>query len=310
MQTILGAGGIIGTELAKALPAYTSDIRLVSRTPKKVNETDELVSCDLLIADQVSEAVQGSEVAYLTVGLPYQTKIWQEQWPIIMKNVVEACKKHQSRLVFFDNVYMYDPRHIPFMTEETPINPSSKKGKVRESISQFLMSEVALGNLEALIVRSADFYGPDNHHTSVLGETVFKNLYEGKKANWLGSVNYRHDFTYTPDAGKATALLGNDTGAYNQVWHLPTAKEPLTGKEWIRAIAEALDVKPQYQVAGKPIVTVMGWFNPIMREMKEMLYQYTQDYVFSSQKFEEAYAFRPTPYYQGIRETISRNFSP
>jgi len=31
----------------------------------------------------------------------------------------------------------------------------------------------------------------------------------GKKANWQGSANYKHSFTYTPDAGKATALLGN-----------------------------------------------------------------------------------------------------
>lgn len=34
MQTILGAGGSIGTELAKELINYTKDIRLVSRNPK------------------------------------------------------------------------------------------------------------------------------------------------------------------------------------------------------------------------------------------------------------------------------------
>ncbi len=34
MQTILGAGGSIGIELAKSLTSYTTDIRLVSRTPK------------------------------------------------------------------------------------------------------------------------------------------------------------------------------------------------------------------------------------------------------------------------------------
>ena len=48
MQTILGSGGAIGVELAKALASYTSHIRLVSRHPKKVNDTDELVAADLL----------------------------------------------------------------------------------------------------------------------------------------------------------------------------------------------------------------------------------------------------------------------
>lgn len=46
-QTILGAGGPIGIELAKALTAYTTDIRLVSRNPKKVNQTDTLFPADL-----------------------------------------------------------------------------------------------------------------------------------------------------------------------------------------------------------------------------------------------------------------------
>ena len=47
MQTILGAGGPIGIELAKALTAYTSKIRLVNRNPVKVNETDQLLAADL-----------------------------------------------------------------------------------------------------------------------------------------------------------------------------------------------------------------------------------------------------------------------
>ena len=41
MQTILGAGGAIGTDLAKELTAFTKKIRLVSRNPQKVNDTDE-----------------------------------------------------------------------------------------------------------------------------------------------------------------------------------------------------------------------------------------------------------------------------
>ena len=81
MQVILGSGGAIGTELARALPQYTSDIRLVSRNPKKVNDTDELLPGDLTNAASVrTEAVEGSDVAYLTVGLPYDTNIWRSTW--------------------------------------------------------------------------------------------------------------------------------------------------------------------------------------------------------------------------------------
>lgn len=307
MQTILGAGGIIGQELAKNLPQYTDQIRLVSRNPEKVNPSDELFACDLTDTDRVKEAVEGAEVAYLTAGLPYNTKVWQSTWPVVMKNVIEACKMHACKLVFFDNVYMYDPAHIPHMTEETPVNPSSKKGKVRAQIARMLMDAVDRGSLEALIARSADFYGPDNQNSALI-ETVFKPLQQGKKANWLGNAHYKHSFTFTPDAGKATAILGNTPTAYGQVWHLPTAPDPLTGKEWVEAFARELQVQPKYREVGKGMVWFMGLFNGLMKELLEMLYQYDRDYVFDSGKFEKQFNFVPTSYEEGVRLTVAADY--
>ena len=60
MQTILGSSGVIGTELAKSLTQYTDKIRLVSRNPKRVNPTDQLVIADLTIFNEVLSAVEGS----------------------------------------------------------------------------------------------------------------------------------------------------------------------------------------------------------------------------------------------------------
>lgn len=302
MHVILGSGGAIGTELALALPQYTSDIRLVSRHPKKVNDTDALFPGDLTDADSVRDAVKGADVAYLVVGLPYETKLWQATWPKVMTHTIAACKEQGTKLVFFDNVYMYDPQYIPHMTETTPINPSSKKGAVRRQIADQLMNEINAGTLTALIARSADFYGPSQYNNQILNETVIKNLRQGKKANWLGSDQYKHSFTYTPDAGKATALLGNTEDAYGQVWHLPTAHHPLTGEEWIEAVAREMNVAPKKQVAGTTLVKILGWFNSTMRELSEMLYQYDRDYLFDSSKFDQRFDFKTTSYEEGIRE--------
>jgi nucleoside-diphosphate-sugar epimerase len=225
-----------------------------------------------------------------------------------MRNVIDACKAHQAKLVFFDNIYMYDPEYLSPMTEETPIRPVSKKGIVRSQIAKMILDEVKNGALQAIIARSADFYGPSIENTSVLTETVFKNFSNGKKAIWLGSVDYKHSFTYTPDAGKATALLGNTIGAYNQVWHLPTAPNPLTGKEWIEIIASEMGVEPNFQVVQKFFVRIIGWFVPIMKETVEMMYQYEQDYVFDSSKFENRFGFRPTPYLEGIRIIVKNDY--
>jgi len=303
MQAILGSGGAIGIDLARELKKYSDKVRLISRNPKKVNEDDELFSCNLADSTLVETALKGVEVAYLTVGLQYRTKVWQKEWPLIIRNVILACKKHKTKLVFFDNVYMYNPRKISPMTEETEVLPSSEKGKVRAEIAGIIMDEIKTGKFQALIARSADFYGPGIKN-SVFNETVVKNLIAGKKANWFCSVNFKHSFTYTPDAAKATALLGNTADAYGQVWHLPTAP-PLTGKEWIEIVSKELGVKPKIQVVPKFILKIVGLVNPLMKELVEMIYQYDRDYDFDSSKFETVFRINPTPVREAVKQIIA-----
>ena len=302
MQTILGANGPIANNLAKSLPNYTNEIRLVSRNPKKVNPTDQILSADLLNAEQTDKAVAGSKIAYLTAGLPYSTKVWGEQWPIVMKNVIAACEKHNTKLVFFSNVYPYG-KLSGWFNEETPFNPCSKKGEIRAKIEETLLEETKNGNLKAIIVRGADFYGP---HTplSFLDALLFKNFAAGKKAQWMLNDTTLHSFTYTPDAGKATALLGNTESAYNQVWHAPTDKNVLTGKQFIELVAKEFGVKPNYMVLPKWMVRMAGLFDTNIKEAVEMLYQSEADYLFDSSKFDKAFNFKTTTYQEGVAETV------
>ena len=39
---------------------------------------------------------------------------------------------------------------------------------------------------------------------------------------------------------------------------------------------------------------IMGIFIPLMKELKEMAYQYDRDYYFDSAKFESKFGFTPT----------------
>ncbi|MCR6642613.1 MAG: NAD(P)H-binding protein [Sporocytophaga sp.] len=174
MQTILGSGGAIGVDLARELTAYTKDIRLVSRNPQKVNPDDQLFAADLSDPSSVDKAIQGSDIVYLTIGFEYKLSVWKQKWPPLINDVIDACKRYNAKLVFFDNVYMYDPDYIGNMTEETPVKPSSEKGKIRAAIADKIMKETKSG-LTALIARSADFYGPSIKN-SVMNELVYKNL--------------------------------------------------------------------------------------------------------------------------------------
>jgi len=305
MQTILGAGGIIATELAKALKEkYTDQIRLVSRKPERVNDSDAIFAADLLNRAEMQKAVEGSDVVYITLGFPYNYKVWQEKWPVLIDNAIDVCAAEGCKLVFFDNVYMYSKDELNGMTEETPIDPPSKKGKVRAEIAKMIMDAMHAGKIKALIARCADYYGPNIERNGILNETVIIPLKNGKKANWLGAADCKHSFTYTLDAAAGTAILGNTNDAYGEVWHLPTASNPPTGKEWVEKVAAELKVKPEFRVASKFTVRMLGLLVPIMREMVEMVYEYDRDYVFDSSKFEKRFGFEPTSYTEGIKHTV------
>jgi len=299
MVTILGAGGAIGNELVKELARTNTRLRLVGRNPKTASGDMETVAADISDLNQTIQAVAGSDVVHLLVGLKYDHAIWRETWPRIMRNAVEACKRAGAKLVFFDNVYMYG-KVVGKMIEETPFNPCTKKGEIRARIATDLLDEVKAGNLTAMIARSADFYGPDAR-TSVANMLVFEKCAKGEKAAWLVNDAVRHSFTFTPDAAKSLVMLTGSESAWNQTWHVPTAPDPPTGKEFIDMVAQAFGVQPSYRVLNRPMLRLAGWFDKTIAESYEMLYQSDSEYLFDSTKFARAFQFSATSYAEGVR---------
>jgi nucleoside-diphosphate-sugar epimerase len=302
VHVILGAGGAIGAPLAHRLVEGGARVRTVSRSGSGP-QAAERVRGNLMDAGDVARSVGEGSTVYLLAGLPYDRRVWRAQWPQIMRNVVAACSSKAARLVFFDNVYAYGRVEGP-MTEATPARPSSVKGEIRAEIAAYLQGEMAAGRVKALIARSADFYGPHSERSSVPAILVLQRLAAAKAAQVLVRADAKHSYTYTLDCARALPLLAGAEDAYGQVWHLPTAHPPLSGREFVQLAAAALGVPPRMTVTPGWIVRVAGLFSTTMREVGEMLYQNESDYVFDSTRFESRFTFAPTPYEEGLRETV------
>ena len=301
-HTILGAGGSIGNALTVELLKSKESVRLVSRS----NYTfigAESFKADITSYEETLNAVKGSDFVYLLAGLPYDRKVWVELWPKIMKNVIDACKNYGAKLIFFDNVYMYGLVEGK-MTEETPYFPCSIKGEIRATVANLLHTEMRHNNLQAIIARSADFYGPYASNSGVLYLLAIDKMMKNKKAQWLADDTKLHSFTYTVDCAKAMNLLWNKAECYQQVWHMPTCSPALTGHDFIHIIAKELDMNPNYMVLKKWMLKMAGLFDKTIFESYEMIYQSEFDYQFDSTKFNDYFKFKPTPYTVGIHETI------
>ncbi len=302
MQTILGANGQIGEELARELKRnYTSDIRIVSRNAKKVNDTDTVFSADLSDRERAIEAVKGSETAYFTLGLPMDTDVWEKQFLAIMKNVIEACKIHETKLVFFDNTYMY-PQNNGVLTEQTRFAPVGRKGVVRKQMTEMLLKEMEAGALEAVICRAPEFYGPGKTQ-SITNSLIFNAIKENQKLKVPLRDDKVRSLIWTPDASRATALIGNTPDAYGQTWHLPVDDHKLNYEEFIALASEIYGKEFRYSVIPKWVFTIGSLFNKNAKELKELLPRYTYDNLFDDSKFRKRFPeFQITSYRQGIQQ--------
>jgi nucleoside-diphosphate-sugar epimerase len=303
MITILGAGGDIGNPLANLLAARNQPFRVVARNPHPTPGATETVIADIAEKEQAIRAVAGSSIVYLVIGLKYDHKVWLEMWPRIMSNTIEACKRANAKLVFFDNVYMYGKVSGP-MTEQTPFNPCSRKGEIRAKIATELIENWKAGSITGMIARAADFYGPATRN-GMANILVMESFSKGKKASWLVNDCVPHSYTYTPDAAQSLLLLAERTTAWNQTWHLPTAPDPLTGKEFVSLAAKEFGVAPNYRVLSRPMLRLVGLFNASVAESYEMLYQSDSPYLFDSSKFAMEFGVTGTSYVDGIRATVA-----
>ena len=302
IHVVLGGAGVVGRETTAALREAGHSVRSVTRStsPGVAGVTGvEHVVADLCDAASTARAVQGADVAYLTVGLPYTTQAWRRDWPVVVRNTIEACLANGTRLVHFDNVYAYGRTDGP-MTESTPIRPASRKGAVRAELLAMLAAARDERGLDVTIARSADFYGP-GASTSVFNTFAIDAVSASKPPTWLFDATQPHSMTYTRDIGAALAVLGTDDRARGRTWHVPTAPA-LTGEQYL-ALATG-DTGLAHRTMSATIMRIGALFSSAARESLEMSYQYTAPYHFDSSAFERTFGLTPTPYAEGIAASL------
>ena len=303
MHLVLGGSGGVGQGVVKELITRGLPVKAVERS-KDVKGV-ETIKADLLDAGQAKQAIAGAEFVYLCIGLPYFGAYWTENWPKVMTNVVEACAATNAKLIFLDNIYMYGPAPLPVpFDENTSKEPTSVKGLARKVTEQILLDAMAAGKVKAVIGRSADFYGPAAVNT-LFYSTFLTRMAAGKAPQWLGSVTARHTYSYTLDNGRALVELALDDSCYGQTWHLPVG-QPIDANNVLDMFNKEFNAQYKLAVIPRFMNIILSAFMSQLKELKEMAYQFNDEYVMSDVKFRQHFpAFQVTSYQQGIKEMVA-----
>jgi nucleoside-diphosphate-sugar epimerase len=301
LHVVFGAGQV-GRALASQLADSELAVRAVSRTrPAELPDRIDWRAADASDPEAAAAAAAGASVIYQCLNAPYTD--WPERFPPLQRGVLSAAERHGALLVSLENLYGYGPTAGQAMTEALPLAATTVKGRTRAAMTQELLDAAQAGRVRIAIGRASDFFGAGITTGTTLGERVFANALANKRADFIGNPDLLHTYSYVPDIATGLATLGTDERAIGEVWHLP-GPETVTTRQLLDKLA--VDVGHPVGVRSLPKLGVraLGLFNPLLRELVEMSYQFEEPFVLDTTKYESTFGSAGTALATALTTTV------
>lgn len=303
---LIGAAGAIGKTIARALNEKGREYKVVGRdrtvleTTFGVSSLAEITAWDPDDPSSVRAAVRGANLLIYLVGVPYHRF---ELHPILMRTTVEAAiAEGVDRVLLIGTVYPYGMPQTTPVKEDHPRNPHTFKGRMRKEQEDILLEANAAGKIRGTVLRLPDFYGPGVERSFL--DSLFQAAAHGGTANLIGPIDKPHEFVFVPDVGPVALALAERNEAYGRWWHLAGAGT-VTQRELAESVFQKAGAKPRLRVAGKNTLRVLGMFNPLMRELVEMNYLFTNPILLDDSALHALLGEVPkTPYDDGLRISL------
>ena len=303
-HVIFGTGAV-GLATLAALRRRGERVRMVNRSgTAPVPDDVEVLRGDASDPGFASTAAGGAQVVYQTLNPPYHR--WAELFPGLQASVLTAAEAAGARLVSMENVYAYGRPAGQPLTETHPYEAHTRKGMVRAGMARELLAAHQAGRVQVAVGRASDYFGPGAGVQSILGDRVVPAALAGKTSSVIGDPDQPHTYTYILDIGEGLAVLGEHPDAAGEVWHLPNDPRTRSTRQLVEII---------YRLAGQPsaklrttpawLLRAVGVFNPTVRELLEMLYEFQEPFVVDSGKIAAKLNVHATPTEQALADTVA-----
>ena len=299
-HVIIGAGPVAHATATELL-AKGLTVRSVTRSGNgEMPAGVERERADASNLSAILPATRDAAAIYNCANPPYAK--WVTEWPPIATALLAAAEKHGAVLVTMSNLYGYGPSTHPFK-ESDPLASPGKKGQVRAAMWNQAIEAHRAGRVRVTEARASDFIGPRVLGAN-MGDRVVDNVLAGKAVGLMGKLDVPHAITAMGDVGVAMAVLGTDERALGRAWHVPTAPAQ-TQRDIVAGLCRAAGV-PMVKARAMPSValTIGGVFVPMLRELREVEYQFAAPFDLDSSDFTNTFGISATPLEQTYRETV------
>lgn len=303
---VLGANGRFGASVVRAFCSAGWNVLAQARRPLSSPPpgTRHLATQIFDVATLAREARGASVVAY-AVNPPYTR--WATEVLPLARAAMDVAARLDARFLLPGNVYNFGEKMPPLLREETPQQPTSRKGRIRVQLEDELASRAADG-LRSVVVRAGDYFGSGTG--SWLDLSVLRSAHAGKLI-YPGPLDVKHAWAYVPDFARACVDVVSLDGLPDFArFHF--GGFTLTGAELLDAVeqaADALGLRPERGwrrgTLPWPLFRAGALVVPMLREVVEMSYLWRVPHALDDSALRSAVgAVRQTPLEQAMRDSL------
>jgi nucleoside-diphosphate-sugar epimerase len=146
------------------------------------------------------------------------------------------------------------------------------------------------GRIRTTEVRASDYLEANG----LFAFGLAKPILAGRRAYVPTPLYVPHSWTAIADVARTLVTVATDERAWGESWLVPT-NPPLTVRELATRYATVMGAPaPKLATIPYPIMYAVGWFNPMVRELRTTRYQFTRPFVIDSSATEQTFGLAPT----------------
>ncbi|CCD98455.1 NAD-dependent epimerase/dehydratase family protein [Bradyrhizobium sp. STM 3809] len=308
---VLGLTGAIGGAIAASLARRGYAIRALTRRPPAdrpaLGFPVDWRDGDARDAASVRAAAEGASLIVHGVNPPGYAR-WREEALPMLANTIAAAKTASATILFPGNVYVYSTASPAVVSETTPRQPTTRKGKVRLEMEEMLEQAARDHGVRVIAVRAGDFFGPGVTN-SWFAQAMAKGGMAATSVQRLTRPGIGHAWAYVPDLAETFARLVDIRAELPAYTMLNFAGHyDVTGHDMTDAVRRVLG-RPDLPV--RPFPWIILWlaapFVGFMREALEMRWLWKQSLALDNRRLVGLLGAEPhTPLDEAVRAALRR----
>lgn len=296
---ILGAKGRFGRAARSAFAEAGWDVTEFGRNWSDAADPGiQRITGEVEDTAALLQATKGQDVIVNAINPPYQD--WVHALPPITASILRAAKHSGATVLIPGNVYNYGADAPVVYSEDTPWRPTTRKGRLRVEMEDAYRA----AGVRTIVLRAGDFIEREKSG-GWFDLQIAAKAHQGTTV-YPGPLDQVHAWAYLPDLGRAAVALAERRDTFAPFEEFTFEGFSLTGAALVEQIRQATGTPQKVRRAPWAMIWILGLFQPLMREVREMRYLWNVPHRMDGRKFKRLFpGFRVTPVEDALRQILA-----